>query len=88
MLDTQLQDPIHLLRSDPDKNLRARKELLLSAASTTSSIEEGSARVAAVKEELAGVQARLRDALGLRESVSEEVGLGFRVSRRHCLSCV
>jgi hypothetical protein len=29
--------------------------------------------VAAVKEELAGVQARLRDALGLRESVSEEV---------------
>lgn len=70
-----LQDPIHLLRSDPDKALRARKELLMSAASTnkSSSADGGSARVAAVKEELAGVQARLRDALGLRESVSEEV---------------
>lgn len=67
-----VQDPIHLLRSDPDKNLRARKELLLSAAGT-SSIDEGTARVAAVKEELAGVQARLRNALGLRESVSEEI---------------
>jgi hypothetical protein len=59
----------------PDKNLRARKELLMSASTVnvTSSMDGGSARVAAVKEELAGVQARLRNALGLKESSSNEV---------------
>jgi hypothetical protein len=72
------QDPLHLL-NNPDKGLRARKELLMSALSS-SSADGGSSRVAAVKEELAGVQARLRDALGLRASsasgtsVNEEVG--------------
>jgi hypothetical protein len=44
-----------------------------STVNVTSSMDGGSARVAAVKEELAGVQARLRNALGLKESSSNEV---------------
>jgi hypothetical protein len=72
------QDPLHLL-NNPDKGLKARKELLMSAL--RGSGDGASTRVAAVKEELAGVQARLRDALGLRESsasgqsVLDEVGM-------------
>lgn len=59
------QDPLHLLNNS-EKGLKARKEQLLSALRNSG--DGASARVAAVKEELAGVQARLRDALGLRES--------------------
>jgi hypothetical protein len=63
-------DPLHLL-TQPEKGLRARKEQLMSAVGGNGT--EGSARVAAAKTELAGVQARLRNALGLREETSEEV---------------
>lgn len=64
-------DPLLLLHS-PEKNLRARKEQLMLLKASSSAAGQ-SARVAAAKEELAGVQARLRDALGLKEDGSDEV---------------
>ena len=64
-------DSLHLL-TQPEKGIRARKERLMSAVGGNGT-DGGSARVAAAKNELAGVQARLRDALGLKEEASEEV---------------
>jgi len=74
-------DPLLLLHS-PEKNLRARKEQLMLLKANSSTAGQ-SARVAAVKEELAGVQARLRDALGLKEAGSDEVSLNIMITKRN-----
>lgn len=63
-------DHLQLLRA-PEQSLKARKDKLRSASDSNAG--EGSARVAAVQDQLAGVQARLKNALGLMHSAEAQV---------------